>query len=143
MTGISLPHSRRPRRRSGTTGIHPRSGWGDTSRCHPSHTTGHTGHVPGGSTRLSWVRNMKSRETERVEVVVAQGLLDRRVSGHAPEPRRRTGGDRCIELGYAATAQFVEAVVPVLPLPPRYERNLRRIHASRLVSTRGVWQKPK
>src|ERR1700731_1319356 len=25
----------------------------------------------------------------------------------------------------------------------RYERNLRRIHASRFVSTRGVWQKPK
>src|SRR5260221_3530145 len=25
----------------------------------------------------------------------------------------------------------------------RYERSLRRIHASRLVSTRGVWQKPK
>jgi hypothetical protein len=24
----------------------------------------------------------------------------------------------------------------------RYERNLRRIHASRFVSTRGVWQKP-
>ena len=33
--------------------------------------------------RFDWVklvRNMKSRETERVEVVVAQGLLDRRVS---------------------------------------------------------------
>ena len=58
----------------------PEIGIGDTSRCHPSHTTGHTGHVPGGSTRLSLVRNMKSRETERVEVVVAQGLLDRRVS---------------------------------------------------------------
>ena len=25
----------------------------------------------------------------------------------------------------------------------RYDRSLRRIHASRLVSTRGVWQKPK
>jgi hypothetical protein len=25
----------------------------------------------------------------------------------------------------------------------RYERSLRRIHASRFVSTRGVWQKPK
>jgi hypothetical protein len=51
-----------------------------------SHTTGHTGHVPGGSNRLSFVRNVKSRETERVEVVVTQGLLDRQVSGHAPEP---------------------------------------------------------
>jgi hypothetical protein len=30
----------------------------------PLHTTGHTGHVPGGSSRLSWVRNKKSRETE-------------------------------------------------------------------------------
>jgi hypothetical protein len=73
----------------------------------------------GGSTGLSVDRDMESGETERVEVVVAQGLLDRRVSGHAPEPRRRTGGDRCIELGYATTAQFVEAVVPVLPLPPK------------------------
>src|SRR6516162_7129177 len=94
-------------------------GMGDTSRCHPSHTTGHTGRVPGGSTRLSLVRNVKSRETERVEVVVAQGLLDRRVSGHAPEPSWRTGGDRCLELWYATTAQFCEAVVPVVPLPPK------------------------
>src|SRR5437879_330189 len=62
----------------------------------------------GGSTGLSLARNMESGETERVEVVVAQGLLDRRVSGHAPEPRRRTGGNRCIELRYATTAQFVE-----------------------------------
>jgi hypothetical protein len=62
---------------------------------------------------------MKSRETKRVEVVVAQGLLDRRVFGHAPETGRRTGGDRCIELWYATTAQFIEAVVPVLPLPPK------------------------
>ena len=58
----------------------PMIGIGGTSRCHPSHTTGHTGHVPGGSTRLSLVGNMKSRETERIEVVVAQSLLDRRVS---------------------------------------------------------------
>jgi hypothetical protein len=34
----------------------------------------------GGSTGLSWGRDMESGETERVEVVVAQGLLDRRVS---------------------------------------------------------------
>jgi len=60
---------------------------------------------------------MKSRETERVEVVVAQDLLDRWVSGHAPEPRRRTGGDRCVELRYAAMAQFFESIGPVLPLP--------------------------
>ena len=62
---------------------------------------------------------MESGEAERVELAVARGLLDRRVSGHAPEPRRRTSGNRCIELGYATTAQFVEAVVPVLPLPPK------------------------
>jgi hypothetical protein len=36
-------------------------------------------------------------------------------SGHAPEPRRRTGGDRCIELWYARMAQFFEAIGPVLP----------------------------
>jgi hypothetical protein len=34
----------------------------------------------GGSTGLSLVKNMKSRETERVEVVVTQRLLNRRVS---------------------------------------------------------------
>ena len=62
---------------------------------------------------------MKSGETERVEVVVAQGLLERRVSGHAPEARGGTGGDRGIELRYATTAQFNEAVVPVLPLPAK------------------------
>ena len=32
---------------------------------------------------------MKSGETERAEGVVAQRLWDRRVTGHAPEPRRR------------------------------------------------------
>src|SRR5215472_7337403 len=45
--------------------------------------TRHTSRAPGGSTRLSLVSNMKSRETERVEVVVPQGLLDRQESGHA------------------------------------------------------------
>src|SRR5229473_1349639 len=73
----------------------------------------------GGSTGLSLGGDIESGETEGVEIVVAQGLLDRWVSGHAPEPRRRTGSDRCIELRYATTAQFVEAVVPVLPLPPK------------------------
>jgi hypothetical protein len=61
----------------------------------------------GGSTGLSLDRDMESGEAERVEVAVGQGLLDRRVSGHAPEPRRRTSGNRRIELGYATTAQFV------------------------------------
>jgi len=66
-------------------------GIGNTSRCHPSHTTGHTGHVPGGPTRLSLDRNMKSRKTERIEVVVAQGLLDRGVeSAPAAVTRART-----------------------------------------------------
>src|SRR5208282_6594714 len=73
----------------------------------------------GGSTGLSLDRDIETGETERVGIVVTQGLLDRRVSGHAPEPRRRTSGNRCIELGYAATAQVVEAVVPVPPLPPK------------------------
>ncbi len=47
-------------------------------RRHPSHTTGRTGPVSGGSTGLSFIRNIKSRESERVEVVVAQCLLNRR-----------------------------------------------------------------
>ena len=34
----------------------------------------------GGSTGLSLGRDIESGETERLEVVVAQGLLDRRVS---------------------------------------------------------------
>ena len=54
----------------------------------PLPTTGHTGPYHGGSTGLSLGRDMESGETECVEIVVAQGLLDRRVSGHAPEPRR-------------------------------------------------------
>jgi hypothetical protein len=40
------------------------------------------------------VGNMKSRKTERIEVVVAQCLLDRRVSGHAPVRRLRIFGQR-------------------------------------------------
>ena len=31
---------------------------------------------------------MEAGEADRVEVAVGQCLLDRRVSGHAPEPRR-------------------------------------------------------
>jgi hypothetical protein len=98
----------------------PMIGIGGTPRgATPPTTPGIRVTYHGGSTGLSLDRDMESGETERVEVVVAQGLLDRRVSGHAPEPRRRTGGDRCIELRYATPAQFVEAVVPVLPLPPK------------------------
>lgn len=54
--------------------------WGDASRRRPSHTTGHTGPYHGGSIGLSLGRDMESREAERLEVMVAQGLLDRRVS---------------------------------------------------------------
>ena len=62
---------------------------GNLSYVHSGMTTGHTGPVPGGSTGLSWVRNKKSRETERVEVVVTQGLLDRWVSGYALQESAR------------------------------------------------------
>src|SRR5208282_6053096 len=37
----------------------------------------------GGSTGLSLDRDIETGETERVGIVVTQGLLDRRVSGHA------------------------------------------------------------
>ena len=42
----------------------PMIGIGDTSRCHPSPTTGHTGPYHGGSTGLSLGRDMKSEKTE-------------------------------------------------------------------------------
>ncbi len=73
----------------------------------------------GGSTGLCLGRDMESGQAERVENVVAQGHLDRRVSRHTPVSRRRTGGDRRIELRYASAAQLFEAFVPVLPLPPK------------------------
>ena len=50
--------------------------------------------------------------------MVAQGVLDRRVPGHSPEPRRRTGGNRCGELRDAEAAKLRESLVPVLPLSP-------------------------
>lgn len=46
----------------------------------PSHTTGHTGHVPRRFVRLRLGRDIETGETEWLEVMVAQGLLDRRVS---------------------------------------------------------------
>jgi hypothetical protein len=55
-------------------------------------------------------RNIKAGKTEAVEIRVAQGLLDRRVSGHAPEPGRRAGGNRRVELRHATAPQFLEAV---------------------------------
>ena len=36
------------------------------------------------------------------------------MSGHAPEPGRRTGGNRRLELWHAAPSQFVELVADVL-----------------------------
>jgi hypothetical protein len=36
----------------------------------------------------------------------------------------------------------VKRLCPFCHCRQRYERNLRRIHASKFVSTRGVWQKP-
>jgi hypothetical protein len=92
-------------------------GIGDTSQGRPSLTTGHTGPYYGCSTGLSFGRDTAARETEGVEVPDAQCLLNRRMSGDAPEPRRRTGRDRCIELWDATTAQFFEAIGPILPLP--------------------------
>lgn len=46
----------------------------------PSHTTGHTGTNHDGSIRLRLGRDMETGETGRLEVLVAEGLLDRRVS---------------------------------------------------------------
>ena len=52
----------------------------DASRRRPSHTTGHTGPYHGGSIGLSLGRNIEAGKTEAVEIRVAQGLLDRRMS---------------------------------------------------------------
>ena len=40
----------------------------------------------GGSTELGLGGRIDLGKSERLEIVVAYGLLDRRVSGHAPEP---------------------------------------------------------
>lgn len=61
---------------------------GDVSRRHPSHTTGHTGPYHGGSIGLSRHRQEDSGETKGVEHMISKGVLNRRVSGHAPESRR-------------------------------------------------------
>ena len=42
-------------------------------------------------------RNVEAGKTETVEIRVAQGLLDRRMSGHAPETGWRAGGNRRVE----------------------------------------------
>jgi hypothetical protein len=46
----------------------------------PSHTAGHTGPYHGGSIGLSLGQNIEAGKTETVEIRVAQGLLDRRMS---------------------------------------------------------------
>jgi hypothetical protein len=55
-------------------------GIGGASRHRPSHTTGHTGPYHGGSTELCLGGDIEAGQTEGVEGVVPQGLLDRRVS---------------------------------------------------------------
>ena len=40
----------------------------------------------GGSTELGLGGRIDLGKTERLEIGVAEGLLDRRMSGHAPEP---------------------------------------------------------
>ena len=58
-------------------------------------------------------------ETKRVEVRVAQSLLDRWVTRHTPETRRRPCRDRRRELGDTVTPQFPEAVATGAPLAPK------------------------
>jgi len=58
----------------------------------------------------------RARQTEAVEIRVAQGLLDRRMSWHAPESRRQAGGSRGVELRHATASQFLEAVGLLCPL---------------------------
>jgi hypothetical protein len=87
----------------------------------------------GGSTGLSLGRYVEAGETE-LRNSVAQGPLDRPASGHAPEARAPTGGDRCIGFDGDATAQFVEAALVFCRYRQRYERGLQRIHASRFVT---------
>src|SRR6202008_5012213 len=91
---------------------------GDTSRRHPSHTTGHTGPYHGGSIGLSVGRNVEAGGTEAGEIRVGQRRLGGRMSGHAPKTGRRAGGNRRVELWQATLSQFFEAVGAVLPLPP-------------------------
>src|ERR1700730_16968900 len=96
-----------------------RSGLGDTSRCRPSPTTGHTGHVPGGSIGLSLGRNIEAGKTEGVEIRIWERLLGGRMAGHAPDPGRRAGSNRRVELRHATAPQFLEAVGAIPPLPPK------------------------
>ena len=48
--------------------------------------TGHTGPYHGGSIGLCLRRASQARKADRVEVRIAQRLLDCRVTGHAPRP---------------------------------------------------------
>ena len=55
-------------------------------------------------------RNVEAGKTETGEIRVAQSLLDGRMSGHAPEPGRRAGSNRRVELWQATLSQFFKAV---------------------------------
>ena len=48
-----------------------------------------------------------------------------------------------LNFGTPRRRSSLKRLCPFCHCRQRYERNLRRIHASRFVSTRGVWQKPK
>ena len=63
-------------------------------------------------------RNIEAGKAEAVEIRVAQGLLDGRMSGPARETGGRAGSNRRVKLWQATLAQFFEAVAAVLPLPP-------------------------
>ena len=71
----------------------PTIGIGGTSRCRPSHTTGHTGHVPGGSTGVSWDTDIESGPEPGFGVLASPRLVrsfgSRRPEFHpgAPVPR--------------------------------------------------------
>ena len=66
----------------------PGIGIGGASQPRPSHTAWHTGPYQGGSIGLSESISMKAGETGLVEIVIAQGHLHRRVTGHSPVTRR-------------------------------------------------------
>ena len=98
----------------------------------------------GGSIGLSRIRNVSWARTQRIRsdgCAGPHGPPD--VLQHAPEPRRRTGGNRCLNTDTPRRRSSLKRLCPFPHCRQRYERNLRRIHASRFVNTRGVWQKPK
>ena len=76
--------------------------------------------------------------------MVAQRHLDRHVARTCePEPVGEPAATAAWNLGTPVGAAPESDCRPVFHCRQRYIRSLRRIHASRLVSTIGVWQKPK